>query len=385
MISVDGTAPDSTWGDGTRVVTGGASPAEPGQPLIPSPVFAAPFHLGDQPVGTADGYARISHPSIRAYERALAGLDGGPVVAFPTGMAAISALLLDFLRPGEVLVLPSDGYYTTRTLAANHLAPRGVEVREVPTAGDYLSALAGAALVLLETPSNPGLDVCDIAEIAAAAHREGARWWRLTTPPPPRSLGQLPLALGADFAVYSDTKAIAGHSDLLLGHVACATQDLADRLSLWRRLAGAMPGPFEVWLAHRSLGTLDLRLGRQAQNALALIPVLSETPGVTGLRYPGWPADPAYELASRQMRRHGGVLSCPSPSPRPPRSPASSPPPTWSPPPPPSAACTPPPTAAPNGVPATPSPRASSASPPAAKTPADLIADVTAALEHALT
>ncbi|GAA1682724.1 cystathionine gamma-lyase [Fodinicola feengrottensis] len=312
MISVDGTAPDSTWGDGTRVVTGGASPAEPGQPLIPSPVFAAPFHLGDQPVGTADGYARISHPSIRAYERALAGLDGGPVVAFPTGMAAISALLLDFLRPGEVLVLPSDGYYTTRTLAANHLAPRGVEVREVPTAGDYLSALAGAALVLLETPSNPGLDVCDIAEIAAAAHREGALVAVDNTTATP--LGQLPLALGADFAVYSDTKAIAGHSDLLLGHVACATQDLADRLSLWRRLAGAMPGPFEVWLAHRSLGTLDLRLGRQAQNALALIPVLSETPGVTGLRYPGWPADPAYELASRQMRRHGGVLSFALPS-----------------------------------------------------------------------
>lgn len=305
-----------TWGDGTRSVTGGRLDATPGQPLMPSPVFAAPFHLGDQPpggaAGTADSYGRINHPTVRAYEQALAGLDGGPVVAFPTGMAAISAVLLDILLPGEVLVIPSDGYYTTRTLASGHLAPRGVTIREIPTAGDYLSAVAGARLVLLETPSNPGLDVCDIAAIAAAAHKEGALVAVDNTTATP--LGQRPLELGADFAVYSDTKAIAGHSDLLLGHVACANQELADRLALWRRVAGAMPGPFEAWLAHRSLGTMDLRLARQAENALALVDLLSGLDGVTGLRYPGWSQDPAYELANRQMRRFGGVLSFTLPS-----------------------------------------------------------------------
>jgi cystathionine gamma-lyase len=299
------------WADGTRAVTGGRPGVVPGEPLMPSPVFAAPFHLGDQPPGgldgTVDSYGRINHPTIRAYEQALAGLDGGPVVAFPTGMAAVSAVLLDILLPGDTLVIPSDGYYTTRTLASGHLAPRGVSIREIRTAGDYVSAVVGARLVLLETPSNPGLDVCDIRTIAAAAHKEGALVAVDNTTATP--LGQRPLELGADFAVYSDTKAIAGHSDLLLGHVACASQELADRLALWRRVAGAMPGPFEAWLAHRSLGTIDLRLARQAENALALVDLLSHTNDVTGLRYPGWTADPAYELASRQMRRFGGVLS----------------------------------------------------------------------------
>ncbi|WP_163510483.1 cystathionine gamma-lyase [Fodinicola acaciae] len=300
------------WGDGTRVVTGGMAPAQAGQPLLPSPVFAAPFHLGDQPAGTADGYGRISHPSIRHFETALAGLEGGPVVAFATGMAAVSAVLLESLRPGDAVVLPSDGYYTTRQLAADYLAPRGVEVREVPTAADHSAAVDGARLVLLETPSNPGLDVCDIAEISTAAHRAGALVAVDNTTATP--LGQRALELGADLVISSDTKALTGHSDLILGHVGCRDQRLADRLAAWRRAAGAMPGPFEVWLAHRSLGTLDLRLRRQADNALALVEVLAKTDGVSGLRYPGWPADPAYALASRQMRRFGGVVSFTLPS-----------------------------------------------------------------------
>jgi cystathionine gamma-lyase len=109
--------------------------------------------------------------------------------------------------------------------------------------------------------------------------------------------------------VASDTKALSGHSDLLLGHVAARDAALAARLKDWRRRSGSIPGPFETWLAHRSLGTLDLRLARQAENALALAEVLRTRPEVEGLRYPGLPGDPAHALASKQMRRFGGVLS----------------------------------------------------------------------------
>jgi cystathionine gamma-lyase len=166
--------------------------------------------------------------------------------------------------------------------------------------------------VLLETPANPGLDVCDLASVIPSAHAAGALVAVDNTTATP--LGQRPLEYGADFSVSSDTKAMTGHSDLVLGHVAVRDPALLTRLVAWRTRTGGLPGPFETWLAHRSLATLDLRLGRQAANALALATVLAERPDVTGLRYPGLPADPAYPVASRQMRRFGGVLSFTLPS-----------------------------------------------------------------------
>jgi len=205
-------------------------------------------------------------------------------------------------------VLPSDGYYEVRTLAREYLAGFGVTIREVPTAGPYDGVFDGAALVLVETPANPGLDVCDLAALSAAAHAQGALLAVDNTTATP--LGQRPLELGADFSVASDTKALTGHSDLLLGHVASRDPALIERIRRWRSRSGSIPGPFETWLAHRSIGTLDLRLARQAENAIALAELLRRRPEVTGLRYPGLPDDPAYALASRQMRRFGGVLSC---------------------------------------------------------------------------
>jgi cystathionine gamma-lyase len=302
------------WGDGTAAVHAGLPDPAPGEPFLPGPVFAAPYHLppgGPDPAH--DSYGRESNPTLRRYEEAVGKLEGGPSVVFASGMAAVSAVLLEVLRPGDAVVLPADGYYVTRVLGREVLAARGIEVREVPTAGPYDGGvLVGARLVLLETPANPGLDVCDLGAVVPAAHAAGALVAVDNTTATP--LGQRPLDWGADFSVSSDTKAMTGHSDLLLGHIAVRDPGLLARLRAWRTRTGGLPGPFETWLAHRSLGTLDLRLGRQAANALALAAVLAAHPAVTGLRYPGRPEDPAHEVASRQMRRFGGVLSFTLPS-----------------------------------------------------------------------
>jgi len=298
------------YGDGTRVVRAGLPDPMVGAPLLPGPVFAAPYHLGGRPAppgAEPPDYGRVDNPTWQHLERALADLDGATeTVLFPSGMAAISAVLFAVLRAGGTLVIPSDGYFTVRPLAADWVAGLGVSVRQAPTPGPY--RLDGASLVLLETPSNPGLEVCDLAAVAAAAHQAGALVAVDNTTATP--LGQRPLELGADLVLASDTKALAGHSDLLLGHVSVREAGLADRVRSWRTHAGAIPGPFEAWLTHRSLGTLDLRLARQAANATALAGLLRSRPEVTGLRYPGLPEDPAYPVAARQMRRFGGVLSC---------------------------------------------------------------------------
>jgi cystathionine gamma-lyase len=229
-------------------------------------------------------------------------------VLFGSGLAALTAVLLTTLRPGDTVVLPSDGYYLARRFVRERLAGLGVAAREVPT-GRALTAAdaAGAALVLLESPSNPALDVCDLAAAAATAHRAGAAVAVDNTTA--TLLGQTPLALGADYSVCSDTKATTGHGDLVLGHVAVTDPERLAALTGWRNETGSVAGPWEAWLAHRSLATLDLRLGRQSENALALATVLRDHPAVTGVRHPGLPGDPGHELAARQMRRFGGMVT----------------------------------------------------------------------------
>jgi cystathionine gamma-lyase len=223
-------------------------------------------------------------------------------------MAAVTAVLGSVLRPKDALVLPSDAYYTTRAAASGFLPAMGVEVRLAPTAGDgQRGKLNGARLLWLETPSNPGLDVCDIASLSEAARAAGALVAVDNTTA--TCLGQRPLGLGADFSVSADTKATTGHGDLVLGHVSVRDDALAEGLRGWRTRMGAAPGPMEVWLAHRSLATLDVRLQRQCGNALALAAFLSTRKDVRGVRYPGLPRDPAHPVASRQMRCFGPVVS----------------------------------------------------------------------------
>jgi cystathionine gamma-lyase len=297
-------------GDGTRVVHAGLPEATPGTPLRPGPVLAAPYHLDPDlgPQAGVDGYGRTDNATWRGLQDAIGGLEGGDCVVFASGMAAVSAVLFTVLLPGDTVILPADGYYKTRAFAMARLNPLGVRVVEVPTAGPY-PPFDGVRMVLLESPANPGLDVCDIRALATAAHRAGALVAVDNTAATP--LGQTPLALGADFSLASGTKALTGHSDLLLGYV-CAAD--TTNITAWRGETGAIPGAFDAWLAHRSLATLDLRLGRQAANALAVATALAARPDIASVRFPGLAGDPAYAVASTQMRRMPGLVTFTLPS-----------------------------------------------------------------------
>jgi cystathionine gamma-lyase len=281
-------------GPGTRAVHAGLPEARAGEPFLPGPVPASAFHLA----GEADpaGYGRFENPTWARYEAALAELEGGEVVSFASGMAAVSAVLLALVRPGDVLVCVEDAYPGVRTIARDHLAPRGVEVRGVPTDDAALAAaLPGARLVWVESPSNPELRVLDLPALAAAAARAGALLavdGTLATP-----LRQRPLELGAALSVASGTKALSGHSDLLVGHVASRDPELVAAIRAWRTLTGGIPGPFEAWLAHRSLATLGLRVERQEANAQAVAALLAAHPAVRGARWPGVGCVVAFELA----------------------------------------------------------------------------------------
>jgi cystathionine gamma-lyase len=300
-------------GDGTRCVHGGHGDDVLGAPVHPGPVLSSTFHLGLPADPTpADFYGRADNPTWRVLESAIGALDGGECVVFSSGMAAIAAVLR-LAAPRGALVLPSDGYYLARSLAQGELAPLGVEVRLAPTAGAWPGGvLDGAGLVLLETPSNPGLDCADIAAAAEAAHAAGALLAVDNTTATP--LGQRPLELGADITIASDTKALAGHGDVVLGHVSVRDPELLARLREARARGGAIPGPMEAWLAHRGLATLDLRLARQAANAAALVEVLLAHPAAGDVRWPGHAKDPAHAVAARQMRRWNGVLGFVLPS-----------------------------------------------------------------------
>jgi cystathionine gamma-lyase len=243
----------------------------------------------------------------------LSDLEGGPALVFASGMAAITAVFGVTLpasnkeSKGSILVMPADCYYTTRMLAEGYFASLGVEVRMAPTVGNaQREQLEGATLLWLETPSNPGLEVCDLAELIAAAHRRGVLVAVDNTTA--TVLGQRPLQLSADFSVSSDSKALTGHSDLVLGHVATREPAWAQHLHALRNLQGAVPGPMEVWLAHRSLATLEMRLERQCKNALEIARLLTARPEVQPVRYPGLPQDPAHAIASRQMKHYGPIV-----------------------------------------------------------------------------
>jgi cystathionine gamma-lyase len=296
------------YGDGTRCVRAGLPEPAAGEPFLPGPVFAAPYHLDPRagPSPDTDGYGRPDNPTRRRLEAAIGSLEGGECLVFASGQAAITALLLSLLRPGDAVVLPADGYFEVRSFAASTLRPLGVAVLPAPTAGPY-PAFPAVRLVLLETPANPGLDVCDIAALAGEAHRAGALVAVDNTTATP--LGQRPLELGADVVVASGTKALTGHADLLLGYVATRDSDLLGKLRTWRNQTGAIPGAFDAWLAHRSLATLDLRLTRQGLNAAAVAALLATRPDVAGVRWPGLPNDPAHPVATRQMARMPGVVS----------------------------------------------------------------------------
>jgi cystathionine gamma-lyase len=228
-------------------------------------------------------------------------------------MAACNAVFGAVLRPGDLCVLPTNSYFTARLLLEGYFTSMGVHLRHAPTSEMHQPGLFdGARFVWLETPSNPGMEIADIAAIAQAAHAAGALLAVDNTTP--TALGQQPLALGADFSVASDTKSMTGHSDLLLGHVAVRTPELLEMIDHWRTYTGTCLGPMEAWLAHRSIATLPLRLDRSCENAQALAEFLATRPEVANVLYPGLPTHPRHDLAARQMRRFGPVLGFTLPS-----------------------------------------------------------------------
>jgi cystathionine gamma-lyase len=284
--------------------------------ILSGPEFAATYVAPGDPAASAFTYGRYHNPTWTAWEAALGEIEGGKAVAFASGMAAVVAVFGVVLAPGDIVVLPSDSYYTTRLVAEGWFGTMGIQARKAPTmGGGQKELLDDAKLLWLETPSNPTLTVCDLRELIAGAASRGVPVAVDNTTA--TAALQQPLALGATFSVASDTKALTGHSDLVLGHVACTSDVWIDKLRAFRSQFGGIPGPMEVWLAHRSLGTLPLRLARQCDNAEALATYLASHEGsgaVTHVWYPGLPGDPAHAIAARQMSRFGQVVSFELPS-----------------------------------------------------------------------
>ena len=278
---------------------------EKGEPLPMPLTMASMYHLPGDPQGVAQ-YGRTHNATWEGLEKSLAHLEDAPCIVFPSGMAAITAAFFATLRSGDRLLLPSDGYYATRALAERFLVPIGVEVETRPTSRFAEGGFEGYRLVFIETPSNPGLDVCDIAAITKAVRNAGGLSVVDNTTMTP--FGQRALSLGADMVVSADTKAMNGHSDLLMGHVATRDAKLMTSLSDWRRLSGSIPGPFEAWLAHRGLETLEVRFARMCDTAEALASRLAEHPEVRSIRYPGLVNDPSRAIAAAQMHRFGFLI-----------------------------------------------------------------------------
>lgn len=278
-----------------------------GAPFLGSVTFAGTYYAAGEPNSSAYAYGRYHNPTWTQFEAALGELEGGYALSFASGMAAVTAVLATTLRPGDVLAAPADSYYTSRLLAEGFFAQMGVQVRKSATAGNVqIGDVVGAKLLWLETPSNPGLDVCDVAVLTEAAHTDGVLVAVDNTTA--TFLGQRPLELGADFSVASDTKVLTGHGDLILGHVAVRDEAWKSKLHSWRNLTGAVPGPMEAWLAHRSLATLEMRLTRQSQNARVIADFLATRKDISGLRYPGLEHDAAHDIAIRQMSFFGPII-----------------------------------------------------------------------------
>ena len=295
------------YGDSTRTLKATSSPAQPGQPVAPSPVLAATYHLSADDTTGLDSYGRSANPTWRQLESALAELESATsALVFSSGMAAISAGLAALTRPGSVLVVPADGYYQVRRYAAEYLVPVGVTVVEVASE-QICEAATGADVVLVETPTNPGLDVVDLQRLATICRAGNVRLIVDNTTATP--LGQQPLSLGADLVVASATKTLSGHSDVLAGYVAGNQPDLIAAVERHRLLAGAIPGAFEAWLVLRGLASAGLRFERQCHNAHAVATMLRDHPGVRVVRYPGLAEDPAHPVAAAQMSGFGALVS----------------------------------------------------------------------------
>jgi cystathionine gamma-synthase len=277
-----------------------------GAPLAP-PLMPASTYVSQGEPDPARGYGRAANPGWDAVEDALAAIEGPgtTAVAFASGQAASMALMLALAEGRKRIVFPSDGYYNTRALAAK-LRPHGAEAVAVdlldPRAVE--AELRSAPSVLwAETPTNPLLRVADLARLGEMAAAAGAPFVVDNTVA--TALLQKPLEFGALASVYSLTKSLSGHSDVLGGAIVTASPELAAAVRDWRTSGGAIPGPFESWLVLRGLKTLPLRIARQSSNALEIARYLTGHPRVAAVHYPGLSAGP---LVGSQLPNGAGCL-----------------------------------------------------------------------------
>lgn len=255
-------------------------------------------------------YQREAHPNGVSLESALGQIENGAgCLCFASGMAAISALMHAVSEPGEVLI-GTDIYQGTRTLVREFLVPAGWSVRELDHADASFSAAISrrTKLVWLETPSNPRLSVADIAATALLCKAHGALLVVDNTFASPAL--QNPLTLGANVVMHSTTKYLGGHSDVMGGALIFAEKNaLYDRAAHFRHLHGALLPPFSAWLTLRGLRTLSVRVERHAANAMRVAEFLSTRAEVERVNYPGLASHPNHDVARRQMRAFGGMLS----------------------------------------------------------------------------
>jgi cystathionine gamma-synthase len=295
----------------TLAIHAGQGP-DPATGAITTPIYQTSTFV-QEAVGVHKGYdyARVANPTRTALQECVAALEGAAHGhAFSSGLGAATTLM-HLVSPGQRVVSVNDVYGGIYRMFSQVYAPKGYEVAFL-SADEISSGLAGhlderTRLVWLETPTNPLLNLVDIQAAANAAHAVGALVVVDSTFATPYL--QRPLELGADLVLHSTTKYLGGHSDVIGGFVATSDDGLSERLAFLQKSLGAVPGPFDSWLVLRGAKTLALRMERHCVNAAAVASFLEGHPRVERVLYPGLPGHPGHEIAARQMRGFGGMVS----------------------------------------------------------------------------
>jgi cystathionine beta-lyase/cystathionine gamma-synthase len=299
-----------THGFSTRAIHAGQD-ADPATGATVVPIYATSTYTQAAP-GQHKGYeySRSANPTRTALETALAALeDGEQALAFASGLAATTAVFAALLRPGDEVVASADLYGGTFRLLDKVFKPWGLTARytDDPTPAGFEALLTPKTkLIWIETPTNPLLQILDIAALAALARKYAIKLAVDNTFASPYL--QQPLALGANLVVHSTTKYLGGHSDVVGGCVV-GPHSLMDQIKFYQNAAGGVPGPFDSYLVLRGLKTLAIRMERHSTNAFALADYLAKHPAVARVYYPGLPDHPGHEVAKKQMRDFGGMIS----------------------------------------------------------------------------
>lgn len=294
----------------TKVIHAGQQP-DPATGAVATPIYQTSTFAQTEP-GQHQGYtyARGHNPTRTALQQNIAALENGQHgLCFASGMAATDAVLR-LLQPGDEVVVSQDLYGGTHRIMSQIYTPAGltfrfVNARDLPALEAALTP--ATRLVWLETPTNPLLRLVDIRAVAGLTQSRGI--WLAVDNTFASPYLQNPLDLGADIVMHSVTKYLAGHSDLIMGALVVNDADLARQLAFVQNATGAVPGPQDCFLALRGIKTLHLRMERHCQNALAVAQLLASHPAAGPVHYPGLPTHPDYDLARRQMRQFGGVVS----------------------------------------------------------------------------